>query len=86
VRHNANTISIPRNNLFELNGGSMKTEQDLLKAVVNIRAELVTKLFLLRENPDPMFPKCFIDGMECAFLEAIIVCDNNTKQFFDEEK
>jgi hypothetical protein len=67
-------------------GEEMRREQDLLKALLSIRAELVIKLTELQEKTDPRYPRSFIDGMKCAFREAIITCDINTKDFFEEKK
>ncbi len=60
-------------------------EQNVLKALMKIRSELVIKLHMLQDNPDERYPKSFIDGMTCAFFEAISICDINTKEFFDKD-
>lgn len=71
--------------VFTERGLKMQKEQELLKAILNIRAELCIKVNKLQENPDQRYPKSFIDGMECAFLEAISICDINTKKFYEKD-
>lgn len=63
----------------------MQKEQELLKALMKIRGELVVKWHMLQDNPDERYPKSFIDGMRCAFFEAISICDINTKEFFEKD-
>ena len=63
----------------------MQQEQELLKAILKIRSELLIKLTMLQENLGEKFPKIFIDGMECAFLQAIRTVDINTKPFYEKD-
>lgn len=62
----------------------MTKEQDLLKVLRKIRSEIGIKITILHENPDTRYPKSFIAGMECAFLESISCIDIISSEFFDK--